>query len=288
MSRLEAAALLAIWLWSPAFAAFAEEPEPATDETPSDLAAEFSDPLTSLPQIFFNDAYTSESYGIDAITNRFTARVIVPRVPSMSLLPFTQLIRPSFSLVTVPTGRGHGTVTTLGDTQLFDLGVLPWPDRKTTGLLMGLGPVLVFPTAGDRLAGQGAWQVGPAFAAIYKGIPGLLLGGLVQNPISFAYTDSDRRPLSTLLVQPVLLAYLGKGFYVKSADATWAFGWRKGSPKVVPVSLGLGYVLLRDGLPPLNFFASGEWTAYRGYAPVAPQTAFRLGVTVAFPQWRPW
>ncbi len=40
----------------------------------------------------------------------------------------------------------------------------------------------------------------PAFAAIYNGVPGLLLGGLVQNSISFAYTDSDREPVSALLV----------------------------------------------------------------------------------------
>jgi hypothetical protein len=153
---------------------------------------------------------------------------------------------------------------------------------------MGLGPVFVFPTATDRRAGQGAWQVGPAFGAIYKGIPRLLLGCLVQNPISFAYTDSDRRSVNTLLVQPVLLAYLGRGFYVKSADATLARGWRDGSPTLLPISLGVGYVMLREGLPPINVFASGERTVYRRNAPVAPEWTVRLGVTVAFPQWRPW
>jgi hypothetical protein len=56
--------------------------------------------------------------------------------------------------------------------------------------------VLIFPTATDELAGQRAWQIGPAFGAIYKGIPGVLLGALVQNPISFAYTSGNRRQLS--------------------------------------------------------------------------------------------
>ena len=176
----------------------------------SDIAAEFSDPLTTLPQIFLQDAYTLENHGTKAPANRAIARVIVPRVPSSSLLPFVQLIRPSLSLVTVPTGKGSETRTELGDMQLFDLAVIPWPGRET-GLLMGVGPVFVFPTATHRTAGQGAWQVGPAFAAIYKGIPGLVLGGLVQNPISFAYSGSDRDPVSTLLVQPVVLAYSGAG-----------------------------------------------------------------------------
>jgi hypothetical protein len=98
------------------------------------------------------------------------ARLIVPRVPRFSLFPFVQLIRPSLSLVTVPTGKGSGTRTEFGDMQLFDLAVLPWPARET-GVYMGIGPVFVFPTATDRTAGQSAWQAGPAFGMIYKGIP---------------------------------------------------------------------------------------------------------------------
>src|SRR5262245_65988464 len=117
-------------------------------------------------------------------------------------------------------------------------------------------------------------------------MPGLLIGTLVQNPISFA--SSDREAISTLLFQPVLLAYLGRGFYMKSADATLARGWRHGSATILPVSLGFGYVSLREGWPPINVFASGEWTAYRQHAPFAPEWTVRTGVTVAFPQWRPW
>ena len=231
--------------------------EEAPPSTAASIAAEFSDPLTTLPQVFLQNAYTFENRGTKAPTNRLIARAIVPRVPESALLPFVQLIRPSISLVTVPNGRGRSTRTELGDMQLFDLGVIPWPGRDT-GLLMGVGPVFVFPTATHRSAGQGAWQAGPAFGAIYKGVPGLLLGGLVQNPISFAYSGKDRDSVSTLLVQPVVLAYLGRGFYVKSADATLSHGWRDGAPTLVPISLGLGYVLCAG-----NFLRS-------------------------FPQWRPW
>jgi hypothetical protein len=285
--RVVAVALVAASLLHGARSALAQDEDQTPPPAVSSIAAEFSDPLTTLPQIFLQDAYSPKNHGTDAQTNRVIARVIVPRVPSSALLPFVQLIRPSLSLVTVPTGQGSQTRTELGDMQLFDLGVIPWPGRET-GLLMGVGPVFVFPTATHRSAGQGAWQVGPAFGAIYKGIPGLLLGALVQNPISFAYTGSDRESVSTLLFQPVVLAYLGRGFYVKSADATLARGWHDGSATVLPVSLGLGYVMLREGLPPINTFVSAEWTAYRRNAPVAPEWTVRFGLTVAFPQWRPW
>ena len=154
--------------------------------------------------------------------------------------------------------------------------------------MLGVGPTFVFPTATARAAGQGAWQIGPAFGAVYKGIPGLLLGCLIQNPVSFAYTSRDRQHVGALLIQPIVLQYLGHGLYAKSGDSTWTINWRSGSSATVPLSFGLGYVLLRDGWPPVNFSVSGEWMAYRHDAPVAPQTTVRFGMTMAFPQWRPW
>jgi hypothetical protein len=288
LGRRAVTAILAGSVLLCAMVAHAEDPgQPPPAASAAKLAADFSDPLTTVPQLFIQDAFGAANYGTAARTNRVIARLIVPRVPRFSLFPFVQLIRPSLSLVTVPTGRGQGTRTEFGDMQLFDLAVLPWPGPET-GLYMGVGPVFVFPTATHESAGQKAWQVGPAFGTIYKGVPGLLLGCLVQNPISFAYTSSRRRALSTLLFQPIVLQYLGHGFYVKSADATWSVGWHRGDAKTFPLSLGLGYVLLREGRPPINLFVSGEWMAYRRDAPVAPQTTVRFGVTVAFPDLSPW
>jgi len=273
---------------APAACAQAEAPDPsAVKPGAAKLAQDFNDPLTTLPQIFVQDAYTPANYGTDAQTNRVIVRLIVPRIPKYSLLPFVQLIRPSLSVVTVPEGKGSATRTEFGDMGLFDLAVIPWPGGDS-GLLMGVGPVFVFPTATDKTAGQNAWQVGPAFGAIYKGIPGVLLGGLIQNPISFAYTSGASRPLSTLAIQPILLKHLWRGLYVKSADATWTIGERAGTGTTLPLSLGLGYVIPREGSPPINVFVSGEWMAYREHAPIAPQTTVRFGMTVAFPEWTRW
>ncbi len=263
-----------------------EREDEAGARSAAELAAEFSDPLTTLPQVFLQDAYSPANYGIRSYANRVIGRIIVPRLPQFSLFPFTQLLRPSFSLVTVPDGRG-GPQTALGDMQLFDLAVIPWPGRET-GLLMGVGPVLVFPTATDRLAGEGSWQAGPAFGVIYKGLPGWLFGCLVQDPISFAYASPHRQPVGYLSVQPIVLRHLWRGLYVKSGDASWVVDWRNRASTTLPLSFGVGWVVVRPDLPPLNFFVAGEWTAYRHDAPITPQTTVRFGLTVAFPQWRPW
>jgi hypothetical protein len=307
LTTVVAVALAAILSCAASTAARAQEEEPAvppqegergtsTAESPQEetssakaarLAAEFNDPLTTVPQFFLQDAYTPSNYGTDAPTNRVIMRLLTPRVPRFTLLPLVQLIRPTFSLVTVPKGLDSETRTEFGDIQLLDLFVLPWPPKET-GAYVGVGPLFIFPTATHRMAGENAWQVGPSFAMIYKGIPGVVVGTLIQNPISFAYTEDDQEPLSKLLVQPIVLVHLWRGLYVKSADATWVFGWRDGTPTTVPLSLGLGWVILREGVPPINVFVTGEWMAYRENAPFAAQTTVRFGLTIAFPSLRPW
>src|SRR5213079_1134235 len=69
--------LLAALLSFAAPCAFAqvEAPNPSAAK----LAEEFSDPLTTLPQIFTQDAYTPVNYGTAAPTNRVILRLIVPR-----------------------------------------------------------------------------------------------------------------------------------------------------------------------------------------------------------------
>lgn len=266
--------------------AWAQDEDEAELTSREKLAREFTDPLTTLPQVFVSDWYTPANYGTAAPTNRAIFRAIIPRIPKYSLLPFVQLVRPTFSVVTVPTGRGSATRTEFGDIQLFDAAVLPWSPLE--GLRIGVGPTFVFPTATHELAGQGAWQVGPMLGALYKGTPWLLAGCLIQNPISFAYTSPDRRHVNTLLFQPIVMVALPGGWYVKSADSTWVFSWQQGGATLLPLSFGIGRVLVREGLPPINFYVSGEWMVYRQSAPVAPHTTVRFGMTVAFPELRRW
>jgi hypothetical protein len=261
----------------------AQAPSLAAEEK---LMAEFTDPLTTLPQISIRDSFVPANFGTHVQTNTFIVRPIIPRVPRFSLFPLVQLIRPTFTLVTVPTPRG-GTRTEYGDMQLLDVAVLPWPSRKS-GLLIGVGPTFVFPTATSRSAGQGSWQAGPAMGAVYKGIPWLVAGFILQDPISFAYSSANRAPQNTLEFQPILAVHVWEGWYLRSAEATWLCGWHRHSSTVLPLSLGIGDVIVRPGLPPLNFFVTGQWTVYRQFAPVAPQTGVNFGLIVAFPEYRPW
>jgi hypothetical protein len=277
-------ASLAIWgiVGSAALAASAQPAQ----ETAAKLAEEFTDPLTTLPQIFLRDTYSPATYGTHVQTNQTVLRAIIPRIPAYSLLPFVQLVRPTFSLVTVPSSKG-GARTELGDTQLFDLAVMPWPG-KDSGFRVGIGPMFVFPTATSKSAGQSSWQAGPAFAVVYTGVPGLLAGFLFQEPISFAYSSPGRAPLNTIEVQPAIIFHVWRGWYLRSADATWSYGCHRHTSTTLPLSVGIGDVMVRPGLPPINFYVAGQWTAYRQYAPVTSQTSVVFGATIAFPELRQW
>jgi hypothetical protein len=251
------------------------------------LEEEFTDPLSSLPQVVIRDAYTPANYGTTLQTNQLLVRPIIPRIPANTLLPWIQLVRPTFALVTVPSSRG-GSRTEFGDLPLFDLAVLPWLTRENSNLLVGVGPTFVFPTATSRSAGQGAWQAGPAMGAVYSGIRGLLIGFILENPISFAYTSPKRPPQNTLQFQPVMALHLWGKWYLRSAEANWQIGWRRHSPTTMPLSVGLGRTFVRPGLPPMSFFVTGQWTAYRQYAPLTAQTTVNFGLTIGFPEFREW
>jgi hypothetical protein len=285
--------LLALCVMAPVVG-FAQTQATATSALSEEekLERDFTDPLTTLPQLVIRDSYTPANYGPctpqvlcfrNLETNQLLIRPLIPRIPPKSLLPFTQLVRPTFELVTVQSSRG-GTRTEFGDLPVFDIAVLPWPDRKKTGLLIGIGPTFVFPTATSTSAGEGAWQAGPALGAIYTGIPGLLVGFIAQNPISFAYTSPNRPPQNTFELQPVFALHLWDKWYLRSAEANWLIGWRRHYPTMLPLSLGLGRTIVRPGVPPMSIFVTGQWMAYRQFAPIAPQTTINFGLTVAFPQ----
>jgi hypothetical protein len=279
-------------LW-PARIALAQTPPKTPEEEELQLERDFTNPLSTLPQLVIRDSYTPANYGPctppacfrNYETNQLLIRPLIPRVPPNTLLPFPQLIRPTFALVTVPSSRG-GTRTEFGDLPVFDLAVLPWPAAQKAGLLIGVGPTFVFPTATSTSAGEGAWQAGPALGGIYNGIPGLLVGFVAQNPVSFAYTNPHRVPQNTFEFQPVFALHLWEKWYLRSAEANWTMGWRRGYPTMLPLSLGLGRTVAHPGLPPMSLFVTGQWMVYRQFAPFAPQTTVNFGISMAFPQLR--
>ncbi len=248
------------------------------------LAREVDDPTAILMQFQFQDLYTPRNFQTSAQTNTIQLRPVVP-IEAFSAFPFQQIIRPTFKVESIATSSSSSTITEFTDMQLLDLFISNWPDPKETGFGWGVGPTFVFPTGRDPASGKHAWEVGPAVAAKYLGVPHLMVSFLFQNPISIGYTNSSATPQSQMEFQPAISYTLGHGWYVKSSDSTWTVNWRHGTSTTIPISLGFGRVWKLLGLR-LNPWVSGEWTAYRQYSKVTdatPMYTVRFGLTLLFP-----
>jgi hypothetical protein len=246
------------------------------------LSREVNDPTAVLAQAQVQDLYTPRNFQTSAQTNTTQMRLVVP-IHAFSGFPFQQVIRPTFKVQQLATSSGSSTITELTDMELFDLFVSNWPDPKATGFGWAIGPTFVFPTGRVALAGKHAWQVGPAAAVKYLGVPHLLIGFLFQDFVSVGYTNSSATAQSQLQFQPVISYTLGHGWYVKSSDSTWTVNWRHGSSTTIPISFGFGRVFKLEGVQ-INPWASGEWTAYRQNTDITPMYTVRFGLTMLFPQ----
>jgi hypothetical protein len=252
---------------------------------PESLAEAANDPTAALTQLQFKDSYTPSEYGTDAKPNTLLLRTILAVRPH-GPLDLEQIIRPTFQLVTIPEGKGASTRTEFGDTQIFDLFVMPWPYSHESEIRWGLGPYLVLPTASSRSAGQGAWQLGPAFAFRYRPVPSLLLGALIQQATSVAYTSPNRAPVTSLTVQPMITYSLNDGWYIGCNEATWTFNLRHETSTTIPLSVGFGKIWKFENDLALNASLSGEWMIYRQFAPDEEQFTLKFQVTLLLQNWK--
>jgi hypothetical protein len=252
----------------------------APDES---LAEKVNDPTASLTQFKVQDIYTPAEFGTNAQPNTLQFRPLFAVRPQL-FTPLEQLIRPSIQIVTVPRNKGASTTTALDDFQLLDLFVMPWPNAKETRFRWGIGPYFVFPTSTSQFTGKGAWQMGPAWAFGYRGIPMLQVAGLFQQATSFAYTSSHSVPVSLLQIQPILTYQLDRGWYLKSADATWKINYRHHTSTEIPLSAGFGKVWKFGEGYAIDTSFSAEWMVYRQFDPQTEQFTLRFGVSLLLPK----
>ena len=262
---------------------FAQSAPANKDEGAETLFERENDPTATLTQIQVKDIYTPAEYGTNAQPNTVQLRAVFAISP-LALIPFEQLLRPTIKVVTEPQGKGSSTTTGYDDMQLLDLLVMPWPNAKETLFRWGIGPYLIFPTSTTSLAGQGAWQIGPALGFSYRGIAGLNLSGLMQQATSFAYTSSRSSSVTSLTFQPLLTYGVGHDWYLKSSDATWTFNLRHRTSTRIPLSAGAGKVWNLSSAYALDTSVSGEWMVYRKFADQTEQFSLNFQITLLLPK----
>lgn len=156
-----------------------------------------------------------------------------------------QLMRASLAAGTTVWGPA-GTESGLGDLTLFDVPLIQLANAK-----MGIGPLLILPTATSPALGERKWQAG--------------VQGVVSAPYDWglaaalvAYQQAFDGSARSLTIQPFLFYNLSDGFYLRSSGITTIdFGRQRA---VVPVGFGLGRVKLLDNGNVLNMYLEPQYS----------------------------
>ncbi len=205
--------------------------------------AQANNPLAGAYAINMQNYYASSLYGVpDESTNTFWVRGAIPIGRTLT--------RASIPLATRPTGSADSE-SGLGDFNIFTAYLLV--ANPTTSI--GVGPLLVAPTATEDALGQGKWQLGAAFVA-FKATPKFQFGGLLTWQASVA-GDDDRPDTSLLAAQPFGTWQLGGGTYLRSTGI-WTFDLESGDYSV-PVGFGLGQVM-KSGNVVWNMWLEPQFT----------------------------
>jgi hypothetical protein len=260
--RATRAALLASCLVSIGIAA----PLAAQEGPSEEDIAQANNPLAGAYALNLQNYYASPLYGVpDRSTNTFWMRAAVPIGRTLT--------RASLPLATRPSSSSESAAG-LGDFNIFTAYL--FVSNPTTSI--GVGPLLVAPTATDDALGQGKWQAGAA-AVAFKATPLVQFGGLLTWQGSFA-GDSDRESTSIMAAQPFAVWQLGGGTYLRSTGV-WTFDLKSGD-YAVPIGFGIGQVI-KQGKIVYNIFLEPQFSIlHEGTG--QPKVQLFAGLNLQFPR----
>ncbi len=244
----------------------------SAQENADTLAKQLSNPVASLISVPLQFNY-DESYGeLDGYRFTLNVQPVIPTSLDENWNLITRVIMPVIYQDDV---IGSSSQSGLGDTTpTFFLSPQPEPG----GLIWGIGPVFLLPTATDDLLGTGKWGAGPSALVLKQTEAGWSIGALVNHIESFAGSD-NRADVSNTFLQP-FLAKQFKGGRTLTFNSESTYDWEN-EQWTVPINVMYSKVTKIGGQ--MISFAGG----IRGYADSpegGPEWGVRFVVTLLYPE----
>ncbi|RUM95783.1 transporter [Pseudaminobacter arsenicus] len=244
----------------------------AQEHDADELSKQLSNPVASLISVPFQ---SNLDFGAGADGDGFAYTLNTQPVVPFSLNDDWNLI----SRTILPIGfRDYfpgDNVFGLGDVtqSLFFSPKAPGPG----GLIWGVGPVFLLPTATDDFLGTGKFGAGPTGLALVQEKAWTI--GVLANHIWSVAGEGDRPDVDQTFLQPFLSYALGGGRSV-SLNAESTYDWER-EQWTVPLNMTFSQVT-QVGAKPVSFQVG---VRYYAEAPEdGPQWGLRAGITLLFPE----
>lgn len=240
----------------------------------TELAKKLANPVASLISVPLQFNY-DENYGLSDDGEKFYINVqpVIPFALSEDWNLISRTILPLVHLNDMPPGNDE---TGLGDiTQSLFFS----PSQPTNrGIIWGVGPVFLLPTATDELLGSEKWGAGPT-AVVLKQTGPWTVGFLGNHVWSFAGED-DRTDINASYMQP-FLAYVTKTHTTFNLNTESVYDW-EAEQWSVPINFQVSQLLKIGGQP----ISVGAGVRYWAESPDAGPEDWgaRLSLTFLFPK----
>jgi hypothetical protein len=244
--------------------------EAGTDEA-AELAKQLQNPVASLISVpFQNNFEFNLGPNDDGFKYTLNFQPVIPVSLGKDLNLIIRTIVPFISQDDVIPGTSQ---TGLGDiTQSFFFS----PKKPVGGLILGFGPVMLYPSATDDFLGTERWGAGPT-GLVLKQTGGWTYGLLFNHIWSYA-GDDHRNYVSSTFLQP-FITYTTKTKTTFGVNTESTYDWHD-SQWTVPVNLFISQ-LVKIGKLPVSFTLGGK--IYADGPSGAPDWGIRFVVTPLFP-----
>jgi hypothetical protein len=235
-----------------ALTVFCSPPCPLWAEENADLAQELTNPLADLMTIPIQMNYDQDiGAGDEGERLRTNIQPVIPFNLNEDWNLISRTIMPLIYQDDI--FPGEGSQFGLGDTSL---SLFLSPKKPTSGgLLWGVGPILLLPTATDSLLGGKKWGAGPTVVALTMRGPWTM--GTLANHVWSVGGDSDRSDISNTFIQP-FVSYTWPSAWTLSVQSESEYNW-KTEKWSVPVNAAVSKLVYFGKLPVSLQGGVGYW-----------------------------